>query len=196
MGAHQRSGGRFAYCANLERSSKQGTAQCFTECCSANSRTPAFQSCRISSQGRDLWQELGRTPFQNRFRSVTAILLFSLKPPADPSRTKPFISFRSLSVTHGHGTQTLHGRCAKQNDRAKIFHCFRLENKASSRSAPRTTSVASLHTGVQRFFLGGPALRVFNNPMPKSVTRRHALPVEVTEGQSCNLCKKNTLAIR
>ena len=56
---------------------------------------------------------------------------------------KPTISFQSLaSVTHGHGSQSLYWRCAKQKDRAKIFHCFKLENKASSRSAPPTTSVA------------------------------------------------------
>ena len=43
-----------------------------------------------------------------------------------------FISFQSLaSVTHGHGTQALYWRCAKQKDRAKIFHCIKLENKAS-----------------------------------------------------------------
>ena len=39
-----------------------------------------------------------------------------------------------------------HNRCAKQKNRAKIFLCFKLENKASSRSAPPTTSVASLYT--------------------------------------------------
>ena len=68
-----------------------------------------------------------------------------------------FISFQSLaSVTHGHGTQALYWRCAKQKDRAKIFHCFKLENKASSRSAPPTTSVASLYTLDPQEFFGRP----------------------------------------
>ena len=108
-----------------------------------------------------------------------------------------FISFQRLaSVTHGHGPQSLYWRCAKQKDRAKIFHCFKLENKASSRSAPPTTSVASLYTlDPQEFFWAPPALRMFNNPRPKSVTREHALPPDVSEGQSCNPSKKNQLAI-
>ena len=68
-----------------------------------------------------------------------------------------FISFQSLaSVTHGHGTQSLYWRCAKQKDRAKIFHCFKLENKASSSSAPPTTSVASLYTLDPQEFFGRP----------------------------------------
>ena len=108
-----------------------------------------------------------------------------------------FISFQRLaSVTHGHGPQSLYWRCAKQKDRAKIFHCFKLENKASSRAAPPTTSVASLYTlDPQEFFWAPPALRMFNNPRPKSVTREHALPPDVSEGQSCNPSKKNQLAI-
>ena len=53
-------------------------------------------------------------------------------------------------MTHGHGAQALYWRCAKQKDCAKIFHCFKLENKASSRSAPPTTAVASLYTWTPR----------------------------------------------
>ena len=68
-----------------------------------------------------------------------------------------FVSFRSLaSVTHGHGTQALYWRCAKQKDCAKIFHCFKSENKASSRSAPPTTAVASLYTLDPQEFFGRP----------------------------------------
>ena len=56
-------------------------------------------------------------------------------------------SFQSLaSVTQGHGTLTLYWRSANQKDRAKIFSCFKLENKASSRSAPPTIAVASLYS--------------------------------------------------
>ena len=70
---------------------------------------------------------------------------------------KHFISFQSLaSVTHGHGTQALYWRCAKQKDRAKIFHCFKLENKTSSRPAPPTTAVASLYTLDPQEFFGRP----------------------------------------
>ena len=68
-----------------------------------------------------------------------------------------FISFQSpASVTHGHGTQALYWRCAKQKDRAKNFYCFKLENKASSRSAPPTTAVASLYTLDPQEFFGCP----------------------------------------
>ena len=67
------------------------------------------------------------------------------------------LMFRSLaSVTHGHGTQALYWRCAKQKDCAKIFHCFKSENKASSRSAPPTTAVASLYTLDPQEFFGRP----------------------------------------
>ena len=67
------------------------------------------------------------------------------------------VSFRSLaSVTHGHGTQALYWRCAKQKDCAKIFRCFKSENKASSRSAPPTTAVASLYTLDPQEFFGRP----------------------------------------
>ena len=80
-----------------------------------------------------------------------------LQQPASLQSTDHFISFQSLaSVTHGHGTQALYWRCAKQKDRAKIFHCFKLENKASSRSAPPTTWVASLYTLDPQEFFGRP----------------------------------------
>ena len=37
-------------------------------------------------------------------------------------------------------------RCAKQKDRAKIFHCFKFEKKASSRSAPPCLSGCQANT--------------------------------------------------
>ena len=68
-----------------------------------------------------------------------------------------FISFQSLaSLTNGHGTQTLYWRGAKQKDRTMIFHCFKLDNKASSRSTPPTASVASLYTLHPQEFFGRP----------------------------------------
>ena len=68
-----------------------------------------------------------------------------------------FVSFRSLaSVTHGHGTQALYWRCAKQKDCAKIFHCVKSANKASSRSAPPTKVAASLYTLDPQEFFGRP----------------------------------------
>ena len=72
------------------------------------------------------------------------------------SEVHSFSVYSLASVTHGHGTQALYRRCAKQKDRAKIFHCFKLENKASSRSAPPTTAVASLYTLDPQEFFGHP----------------------------------------
>ena len=98
--------------------------------------------------------------------------------------TRSFISFQSLAaVTHGHGTQALYWRCAKQKDRAKIFHCFKLENKPSSRSAPPTTAVPSLYTLDPQ--------RLFSNPGPKGLTRKHTLHPHISGRQSCNLSKKH-----
>ena len=74
-----------------------------------------------------------------------------------PTNSCILFSFQSLaSVTHGHGTQALHWRCAKQKDRVKIFHCSMLEKKALSRSAPPTAAVPSLYTWDPQEFFGGP----------------------------------------
>ena len=104
-----------------------------------------------------------------------------------------FVSFRSLaSVTRGHGTQALYWRCAKQKDCAKIFHCFKSENKASSSSAPPTTAVASLYTFDPQEFLGRPRRCGCSAIRGRRVwPRKHALPPHISGRQSCNLSKKH-----
>ena len=103
-------------------------------------------------------------PLRRKFRCACDPGMINRNKPGKPTsqlRTtrsfSVFQTFQSLaSVTHGHSTQALYWRCAKQKDRAKIFHCFKLENKASSRSAPPTTSVASLYTLDPQEFFGRP----------------------------------------
>ena len=96
---------------------------------------------------------------EERWKQTTFSMIPNTGDPTNPGNWRPFrfVSFRSLaSVTHGHGTQALYWRCAAQKDCAKIFHCFKSENKASSRSAPPTTAVASLYTLDPEEFLGRP----------------------------------------
>ena len=66
-----------------------------------------------------------------------------------------FISKPRVSDTWAWHTIALLALCETKN-RAKIFHCFKLENKASSSSAPPTTSVASLYTLDPQEFFGRP----------------------------------------
>ena len=58
--------------------SRQRTDQGFTEYCSTNCTTRAFQSCRISCQGRDQSVAAGGpTTLRSSLRNVTSILLRS-----------------------------------------------------------------------------------------------------------------------
>ena len=99
-------------------------------------------------------------------------------------------------MKHRHGTQTLSWRSAKQKHRAKIFHRFKLENKASSRSAtPDHSGCKFVDLGPLGILWASSTLRPFNNPGPKGLTRKHALPAHVSGMQSCNLSNKNLLAI-
>ena len=93
----------------------------------------------------------------------------------------PRASWPATILTPGHGTQT---RCAKQRDSAKIFHCFKLGNKASSRFVPRPHGLQACTPWTPRSFLGAPGAAVVQ-------TRKHAQLPDVNEGQSCNLSKKN-----
>ena len=76
---NQRSGGRLAaYCAKFQCISTQRTDQHFTEYCWTNCATRAFQSCKISCQGRDQSVAAGGpTTLRSSFRNTTSTLLRS-----------------------------------------------------------------------------------------------------------------------
>ena len=79
MRDNQRSGGRLAaYCAKFQCISTQRTDQHFTEYCWTNCATRAFQSCKISCQGRGRSVSAsGPTTFRSSFRNTTSTLLRS-----------------------------------------------------------------------------------------------------------------------
>ena len=79
MRDNQRSGTRLAaYCAKFQCISKESTDQRFTEYCSTNCATRAFQSCKISCQGRDQSVAAGGpTTRPSSFRNTTSTLLRS-----------------------------------------------------------------------------------------------------------------------
>ena len=79
MRDNQRSGGGLAaYCAKFQCISTQRTDQHFTEYCWTNCATRAFQTCKISCQGRDQSAAAGGpTTLRNSFRNTTSRLLRS-----------------------------------------------------------------------------------------------------------------------
>ena len=83
-------------------------------------------------------------------------------------RTIHFISKRKkksvASVIDGHGKKPLYFMLCGTEARAMIFYRLKLEKKASSRSAPPTTSIhidsKFVHLQTPRYFLGVPGVAV------------------------------------
>ena len=95
----------------------------------------------VTAQATDLWQhylnDFGTFILRWLYASVgfTSCALNGLPTGMQAQSPKKvcsahFFSHSLASGTHGHGTQTLYSRSANQKDRAKIFSCFKLKNKA------------------------------------------------------------------
>ena len=102
-----------------------------------------------------------------------------------------FISFH-FSDTWAWHTIALLALCETKRSRQN-FPLFQVGKQGLVKiSTPDHILCKFVHLGPpQRVFWAPPALRLFNNPRPKSVTREHALPPDVSEGQSCNLSTNN-----
>ena len=97
-----------------------------------------------------------------------------------------FTNFRR--VTHGHGTQTLHQRCAKQNARAMIFHSF-IFGKNLSMSRRPTTLVASLRIFSPTSFSGATAVQ--QTGVEERGHKKYGGPPDAGEGRSSNFPTEN-----
>ena len=88
-------------------------------------------------------------------------------------------------------TNALLALCDKKGSRPN-FPLFQVGKQSLVKiSAPDHIGCKLADLGPPGVFWTSPALRLFNNPRTKSVTRKHAQPPDVSEGQSCNLSKKN-----
>ena len=58
-------------------------------------------------------------------------------------------------------------------------------------STPDHSGCKFVHLGPPGILWASLALRLFSNPGPKGLTRKHALPPHISGGQSCNLSKKH-----
>ena len=84
-----------------------------------------------------------------------------------------------------------HGMAHKRNDRIALR--FSTVSKVRQDQHPRPHRFQICRLWTRRSLLGAPGAAA--NPRPKSVARKHALPSDIREGQSCNISKRNCLAI-